>query len=102
MFGLANGFCDQNPEQSEMNWPKCLLNGKTKKKFEVLETRLRNKSKHKELIPIIIEHAKMYYEDREIVLFKNKHELIHYFRQRKKEISVNDQTFKDFKGKLEA
>lgn len=56
---------------------------------------------NKELIPIFIEHAKTYYEDREI-LFKNKHELIHYFRQRKKEISVNDQTFKDFKGKLEA
>jgi hypothetical protein len=53
------------------------------KKIEVLETRLRNKSKNKELIPIFIEHAKTYYEDREI-LFKNKHELIHYFRQRKK------------------
>ena len=21
MFGLANGFCDQKPERSEMNWP---------------------------------------------------------------------------------
>ena len=21
MFGLANGFCDQKPERSKMNWP---------------------------------------------------------------------------------
>ncbi len=21
MFGLVNGFCDQKPERSEMNWP---------------------------------------------------------------------------------
>src|SRR4051812_1122393 len=93
----------ENKKLCEEFITECLLNGKTKK-FEELETRLKNKSKNKELIPIFIEHAKTYYEDREII-FENKHELIpfifHYFRQREKEM-LNDHTFKDFKEKLEA
>ncbi|GBB93269.1 hypothetical protein RclHR1_02140022 [Rhizophagus clarus] len=73
-----------------------LLNGKTQK-YVILEARLKNKSKNEELIPVFIEHAKTYYEDREI-LFGKKHELIpfifHYFRQRENEIS-NNQTLED-------
>jgi hypothetical protein len=61
-----------------------------------LETRLKNKSKNEGLIPVFINHAKTYYEDREI-LFERKHELIsfifHYFRQRENGI----QPFEDFK-----
>jgi len=25
MFGLVNGFCDQKPERSEMNWPSVAI-----------------------------------------------------------------------------
>src|SRR5256885_1643119 len=51
-----------------------LLNGRTQK-FNILETRLKNKSKNEGLIPVFIEHAETYYNDREI-LFEMKHELI--------------------------
>lgn len=79
-----------------------LLNGRTQK-FEILESRLRNKSRNQGLIPTFIKHAEAYYKDREI-LFQRKHELIpfifHYFKQRENEIS-NNQTFEDFKENLE-
>jgi len=76
-----------------------LLNGRTQK-FNILETRLKNKSKNEGLIPVFIEHAETYYNDREI-LFENKHELIpfifHYFRQRENEMT-NEQTFEEKLG----
>ncbi|CAG8511362.1 uncharacterized protein OCT59_017710 [Rhizophagus irregularis] len=79
-----------------------LLNGRTQK-FEILESRLRNKSRNQGLIPTFIKHSEAYYKDREI-LFQKKHELIpfifHYFKQRENEIS-NNQTFEDFKENLE-
>ncbi|RGB33212.1 hypothetical protein C1646_705012 [Rhizophagus diaphanus] len=90
-----------NKELCEEFITEYLLNGKTAK-FEVLESRLKNKSKNEGFIPVFIEHAETYYKDREI-LFENKHELIpfifHYFRQKENEISIN-QIFEDFKDSI--
>lgn len=78
-----------------------LLNGRTQR-FEILESRLRNKSRNQGLIPTFIRHAEAYYKDREI-LFQKKHELIpfifHYFKQRENEIS-NSPTFENLETRL--
>ncbi len=38
MFGLANGFCDQKPERSEMNWPNIICNKYNKYDVNLLKS----------------------------------------------------------------